>query len=306
MGFHQLAVLSAPIAGEGFQDAKQGLQQWLNSGFQADMTWMENHLEKRLSPEDLMPGTQSILCVTLNYNTGPQPDTSEAKIARYARGEDYHRVVKQKLKTLLAWLQTFDPTLEGRALTDSAPILEKALAVQAGFGWQGKHSCLITKDLGSWVFLGELFLSRPIPDAPEPEPMANHCGRCRRCIDACPTDAIVADGVVDANRCIAYWTIESKADDFPDLIANNLNGWLFGCDICQDVCPWNIKFEKPSPEAAFYAQPVYPWNDDVNLNNILALDEDGFRTRYKHSPIKRAKLTGLKRNARYLVQSVLH
>lgn len=295
LGFANAALLRLPLS--NFEETGVHLETWLAEGYHADMQWMVTHLEKRLEPESLMNGASSILCVTMNYNTGPQPKTSEAKIARYARGDDYHKVVKKQLKTLLKWLQGFEPTLEGRALTDSAPILEKALAVKAGLGWQGKHSCLITPDIGSWVFLGELFLNQDIPDAPEPIELNNHCGRCRRCIDVCPTDAIVQNGVIDANKCISYWTIENKDETFPETIAQNLGGWLFGCDICQDVCPWNIKFEQPTPIEAFEARP---WNQDVKLDDILALDDDSFKTRYQGSPIKRTKLRGLQRNARYL------
>lgn len=298
LGFQHLGILNLPVLDWG--EAEVGLKAWLRQGFHADMAWMVTHLDKRLKPELLMDGTKSVLCVTMNYNTGPQHPESEAKIARYARGEDYHRVVKKRLKVLLQWMQSQDPTLKGRALTDSAPILEKALAVKAGLGWQGKHSCLITKDIGSWVFLGELFLNQVVSDAPTPTPITNHCGTCRRCIEACPTDAIIRDGVIDANRCISYWTIEHKGDAFPEAITENLNGWLFGCDICQDVCPWNIKFEQPTQESAFEARA---WTEKVHLEDLLALDEATFKTQYQHSPIKRPKLSGLKRNANELLKS---
>ncbi len=295
LGFHQIGALTLPnlsLAGEN-------LKQWLAQGFHGEMQWMADHLEKRLSPESLMPDTKTILCVSMNYYPGELLPDAEAKIARYAQGDDYHDVIKKRLKTLLEWLQTYDNAICGRPLTDSAPILEKALAVKAGLGWQGKHSNLITKEIGSWVFLGELLLNITFPDAPTPVPMANFCGSCQRCITACPTQAIVDPYVVDSTKCISYWTIEYKGDTFPESIRENLNGWAFGCDICQEVCPWNIKFQQETPEAAFIPRP---WNRTPQLSEIEALTPQRFKVRYRKSPLKRAKLTGLKRNVKALKQ----
>lgn len=295
LGFHQMAQLVVPIV--GFQTHGEHLQTWLKNQFNAEMDWMANYLDKRLHPETLMEGTQSILCFTFNYNPGAINQKAKTKIARYAVGDDYHKVLKNKLKQLLKWLQTFDEALEGRALVDSAPILEKALAQKAGLGWQGKHSCLITKDIGSWVFIGELLLNKPLPEAPVPVELPNYCGSCTRCITACPTDAIVEPTVIDANKCISYWTIEYKGNSFPKEIEDNLNGWLFGCDICQDVCPWNIKFEQPTPETAFLARAI---NQNPSPKAILELKEADFKTAYQNSPLKRPKLKGLQRNAKAL------
>lgn len=289
LGFEKAALLTFP---DLTQEAEH-LSSWLNLGFYGEMTWMQTHFDKRKDPLSLMPGTQSILCVAINYYPGEIPENTEYKIARYAHGDDYHDVVKKKLKQLLAWLKTFEPSIEGRPLTDSAPILEKALAVKAGLGWQGKHSNLITKDVGSWVFLGELLLNVTFPDAPTPEPMADFCGRCRRCIDACPTQAIVDNAVVDATKCISYWTIESKQPEFPASIRENLSGWLFGCDICQEVCPWNQKFQVPTAEPAFASRP---WNKTVHSAEIKDMTPEQFSKRYRKSPVKRVKLAGLKRN----------
>ena len=297
LGFHQVAGLALPL--NDFSKEGENLKAWLQEGYQADMQWMVNHLERRLKPEDLMAGAQMVLCVTLNYNPGPINEHQAVKIARYAQGDDYHKVIKNKLKQLLKWLQSYEAELIGRAVTDSAPVLEKALAVKAGLGWQGKHSCLITKDIGSWVFIGELFLSHLIPQLPEPAVLPDYCGRCRRCIEACPTDAILPHSVVDANKCISYWTIESKVEQFPAEITENLNGWLFGCDICQDVCPWNLKFEQTTLESAFKPRA---WNENPQLESILALDEITFKSQYQGSPIKRTKLTGLQRNAKALLK----
>lgn len=295
LGFQKVGILDVP--GDLTLDGN-GLREWLARGFHGEMQWMAEHVDKRLNPARLMPGTKSILCVAMNYYPGEIPRDHPAKVARYAQGEDYHHVIKNRLKELLAWMKTRDPDIEGRSLTDSAPILEKALAVKAGLGWQGKHSNLITRDMGSWLFLGELLLNRTFADAPRPEPVPDLCGTCRRCLDACPTQAIVQPGVVDATRCISYWTIEYKGDDIPQPVRDNLNGWLFGCDICQEVCPWNIKFARETTEAAFQPRP---WNQNPRPQEILTMDAARFRVRYRKSPVKRAKLHGLQRNARALL-----
>jgi epoxyqueuosine reductase len=276
------------------------LQAWLTKGYQAEMAWMVTHLEKRLDPASLMEGTRSIVCVAMNYFTpdgldaAAMLDSTVLKIAKYARGTDYHYVLKDRLKELLAYIQTLVPTVQGRALTDSAPIMEKPLAVQAGIGWMGKNGNVILPGQGSWFFLGELLLDIEL-DYDLTEPVANHCGSCRRCIEACPTDAIVADGVVDANRCISYWTIEYKGDEIPAPIADKLSGWIFGCDICQAVCPWNIKFSMPTQEPLFQPRPL---TDRPDAQTLLALDEEAFREHFRNNPIKRPKLKGLKRNVR--------
>jgi len=295
LGFQKMGCLSLP---DMTFEAGQ-LKTWLAQGFHGEMQWMADQFEKRQFPQQLMPETKTILCVAMNYYPGELPQEAEAKIARYAQGDDYHDVLKKQLRLLLIWLQTYDADIQGKPLTDSAPIMEKTLARKAGLGWQGKHSNLITREIGSWVFLGELLLNITFPDAPQPEPVRDLCGKCRRCIEACPTDAIVADGVVDANRCISYWTIEYKGDDIPQPIAENMQGWIFGCDICQEVCPWNIKFAQPTPVDAFLPRP---WNLRPNLSEIQQLTEPEFKVRYRKSPIKRAKLKGLLRNVRVSLQ----
>ncbi len=291
LGFQKVGIIPAGPLGT---DEGDHLQAWLQAGYQAEMQWMVTHLDKRLDPASLMEGTRSIVCVGMNYYNPDAYDRNDPralKIAKYARGTDYHHVVKERLKSLLAYVQTQVPQARGRALTDSAPILEKPLAVRAGIGWMGRHGNVITRDLGSWLFLGELLLD--IELAYEETPVADACGRCRRCIEACPTGAIVADGVVDANRCISYWTIEYKGESFPKAVRDNLNGWIFGCDICQDVCPWNIKFARPTAEPAFEPRPL---NRLPEAQALLALDEDAFRENYRKSPLKRAKRHGLQRN----------
>jgi len=295
LGFQKLGCLTLP---DMTLEAEQ-LKNWLAQGFHGEMQWMADQFEKRQFPQQLMPETKTVLCVAMNYYPGELPNNAQAKIARYAQGDDYHDVLKKQLRLLLTWLQTFDTGIEGKPLTDSAPIMEKALARKAGLGWQGKHSNLITRDRGSWVFLGELLLNITFPDTPPADPMDDLCGKCRRCIDACPTDAIVSDGVVDANRCISYWTIEYKGEEIPQPIADNMQGWIFGCDICQEVCPWNIKFAQETSIEAFLPRP---WNLRPDLTEIQQLTDEEFKVRYRKSPVKRTKLKGLLRNVRAMLE----
>lgn len=291
LGFAKVGVIPA----EPFRQGEgERLGVWLENGFQAEMEWMVTHADKRRDPASLMEGTRSILCVAMNYYNPDEYDPADPaalKIAKYARGTDYHYVLKDRLKALLAYAQNLDSNLIGRALTDSAPIMEKPLAVKAGLGWQGKNGNVILPGQGSFFFLGELLLNVELDY--DVTPIANHCGTCRRCIDACPTEAIVQDGVIDANRCISYWTIEYKGERFPQAIQENLNGWIFGCDICQDVCPWNIRFARPTEEPLFQPRPLNRQPDPAALR---ALDEEAFREAYRKSPVKRTKIAGLHRN----------
>ncbi len=293
LGFAKVGIVPA----EPFHNGEAAhLQAWLDQGFQADMAWMVTHYDKRKDPGSLMDGTRSIVCVAMNYFT---PDAYEAsdsqalKIAKYARGTDYHYVVKDRLKDLLAYVQTLYPTVQGRALTDSAPIMEKPLGVRAGLGWMGKNGNIILPGMGSFFFLGELLLDIELDYDTMVVP--DQCGSCRRCLEACPTEAIVEPSVVDANRCIAYWTIEYKGEQFPAAIRENLQGWVFGCDICQDVCPWNIKFARPTQEEAFQSRPL---TGRPQRDALMALDEEQFREAFRKSPMKRPKLPGLQRNVR--------
>lgn len=271
------------------------LRLWLDQSYHAEMDWMLNHFEKRINPAGLMENTRSIVCVAMNYYAPDGYDSQDPealKISKYARGTDYHYVLKNALKALLKAIQEVRPDVNGRALTDSAPIMEKPLAAQAGLGWIGKNGTFIMPGKGSWYFLGELLLDVEL-DYPEQTEISNHCGSCTRCIEACPTDAIVEASVIDANRCIAYWTIEYKGEVFPREIADNLNGWIFGCDICQDVCPWNIKFARPTSVPEFLPRPL---TQQPDAETLLSLDQEAFSEVFRKSPVKRTKIRGLHRN----------
>src|SRR5205085_2776113 len=248
-------------------------------------------------PRLVMPQARSIVVVALNYYTPHEHtnDNATGKISRYAWSDDYHEVVGDKLKSLLAWIKEQWPEAEGKTCVDIQPMLDKAWAVRAGLGWLGKHTNLITREYGSWVFIGELLLNLEL--AYDSEPVEDHCGTCTLCIDACPTGAITEPYVLDSNRCISYATIELRAPELPAEITDHLAGWLYGCDICQDVCPWN-RFQQPTAETRFAPRP-----DNVNatLADILALTPDTDAARFRRSAVKRATLAGLQRNARALL-----
>lgn len=300
LGFQKVGIIpSTPL-----QPEAQRLSEWLQQGYNADMAWMETYFDIREKPASLMEGSQSLVCVAMNYFPGDFPDAENisenelpVKIGRYAQGTDYHYVLKYHLKTILKALQKIDPTIRGRAFTDSAPLMEKALATRAGLGWMGKNGNLLTQDYGSWLFLGELLLNVQLDyDTPYTE---NLCGTCTRCITACPTEAITQPGVVDANKCLSYWTIEYKGEAIPQRIAEKMDGWVFGCDICQEVCPWNIRFQKPTTEPEFQPRP---WNQQPTAQSLLSLDEETFKVHYHRSSLKRAKLSGLQRNVENYIQ----
>lgn len=275
------------------------LREWLGRGNHGEMAWMEREPEKRADPRTLFPGARSVVAVALNYFTphdhvdGP----NMGKISRYAWGDDYHEIVKQKLHILLDLIRAEFPEANGKVCVDTAPIMDKAWAARSGIGWIGKHSNVITMELGSWVFLGEIILDIDLGFSDGPA--TDHCGSCTACIDACPTGAIVEPYVVDSNKCISYATIELRSDDLPTDIETNLNGWFYGCDICQDVCPWN-RFEKPSEEPRF--EPRFD-ETAVDLDTVLAYTPETYAARFKKSAVKRAKLPGLRRNAAALKKS---
>jgi epoxyqueuosine reductase len=289
IGFQKAGIVPAAALDE--EGAR--LKEWLANGFHGKMAWMEREPEKRSDPRLLFPAANSVIVVALNYFTAHahDPDTDEGKISRYAWGDDYHDVVREKMSQLLDWITTENPNAMGKICVDTAPMMDKAWAVRAGLGWLGKHSNLITTDYGSWVFIGEILLNIELEY--DNEQVADHCGTCAACLDACPTNAIVEPYVVDSRKCISYATIELRDEIIPVDITANLNGWLYGCDICQDVCPWN-RFETPTEE-----ERLEPRNGEtsLDLNTIKEIPHDEYVLRFRRSAIKRAKLTGLKRNA---------
>ena len=268
-----------------------GLSRWLSAGFQADMAWMNN--PKRWEPTSILPGARSMVCVALNYYTphAHSEDPEVGKISRYAWGRDYHRVLGKRLKALSAWMES-EYDCRTRFYVDTGPIAEKPWAMQAGLGWIGKNSLLLTRDFGSWLFLGEILTTLELP---ADRPHTSHCGTCTRCLDACPTAAIVEPGVVDSNRCIAYHTLESHADELPESIAQQQQGWVAGCDICQDVCPWNQRFAQPTPIEDF--QP-YPANLAPTLQDLSHCTPEQFDRQFPASALRRLKAKRLRRNAR--------
>lgn len=293
LGFHKVGI--AALA--DMQDNNQRLQNWLNQGYAADMAWMNN--PKRQDIRQLMPEVQSVICVALNYYTPQQyPEGKEfAKISRYARGRDYHRVLHKKLKIFCDWLQQQEAGIQARYYADTGPIQDKVWAQQAGIGWIAKNSNVITREYGSWVFLGEILTNLTlIPDSPHPQ----HCGTCTRCLEACPTGAIAQPFVVDANRCIAYHTIENRAEILPENISKQLNGWVAGCDICQEVCPWNQRFAQETDVTEF---KPYPENLAPKLSELAELSEEEWNQRFRASALRRIKPQMWRRNAKANLES---
>lgn len=271
------------------------LEGWLKQQYNGKMDYMNNHFDKRLDPRLLVDDAKSVISVALNYFTDEaQSDPNAPKISKYAYGTDYHFVLKDKLKSLLYFIQTEIGEVNGRAFVDSAPVLDKVWAQKAGLGWLGKHSNLISKKTGSFFFLGELILDIDLnPDNPF---LSDHCGDCTRCIDACPTEAIVAPYIVDGSKCISYLTIELK-EQIPQEFKGKMDNWAFGCDVCQDVCPWN-RFAIPHQEKALKANPellALKKSDWQEITNEI------FQKVFKDSAVKRTKISGLKRNLDFLL-----
>jgi epoxyqueuosine reductase len=289
LGFHAVGI--AQVA-DAPADAIARLQSWLAAGFHADMGWMAN--PKRQNIQAVMPEVESIICVALNYyvpQTRPA-GTAYGKISRYAWGRDYHKVLHKKLKTLTQWLTAQGDGIEARYYSDTGPIQDKVWAQQAGLGWIAKNGNLITREYGSWVFLGEVLTNLKLPGD---RPHTAHCGTCTRCLDACPTGAIPTPHVVDANRCLAYHTIENRATDLPAAIATQMQSWVAGCDICQDVCPWNQRFAQPTDVADF--QPD-PWKIAPPLAELATLSEAAYEQHFTGSALRRIKPWMFHRNAK--------
>jgi len=291
-GFNKVGIVGA----QALEAEGRRLNEWLARGFHGEMSWMARDVHKRIDPREIFPQARSVVVVALNYFTPHQHQQSPAvgKVSRYAWGDDYHDVVKEKLSSLLSWVREQEPHAEGKVCVDIQPVMDKAWAVRAGLGWLGKHSNVITPEHGSWVFIGELLLNLDLDC--DTVQVDDHCGTCTLCIDACPTKAITEPYVVDSNKCISYATIELRAPELPREIEENLSGWLYGCDICQDVCPWN-RFEETTAEARFAPREG---NINADLDDIMDLTPETYAARFRGSAMKRAKLAGLQRNARAL------
>ncbi|MDE2997975.1 MAG: tRNA epoxyqueuosine(34) reductase QueG [Gemmatimonadota bacterium] len=289
MGFSPVGVAPAgPPAHWGFY------LDWLAKGYAGQMAYLGRRLDRRSHPGRVLPGARTVLCVGMNYDqedgAPPAGERTTGRISRYARGDDYHDLMNARLKKLLEWIQTLEPGAKGRVYVDTGPVLERDFAARAGIGWFGKHTNLIHKRKGSWFFLGEILLTLPLV---HDRPVADHCGTCTLCMDACPTDAIPQPYVLDSNRCISYLTIELKGA-IPGPFREKMGDWIYGCDICQEVCPWNRKQARPTAEPALTAREGL---EAPELAGLLAMDQTAFSRRFRGSPIKRAKRRGLLRNA---------
>ena len=279
------------------EDEGRRLEAWLNKGYHGEMGYMANHFEKRIDPGQLVPGAKSVISLLYNYYTEEeQADPSAPKLSKYAYGKDYHLVIKDKLKALLEGIRTEIGAVEGRCFVDSAPVLERDWAKYAGLGWTGKNTLLIHPKAGSYFFLAELILDLELEaDAP----MRDHCGTCTRCIDACPTEAISPAGyLVDGSKCISYLTIELK-DEIPDEFSGRMKNWMFGCDICQQVCPWN-RFSKKHTEPAFEPEENLM---QMSRQEWVEITQEVFQKIFKGSAVKRTKFSGLRRNIDFLIAS---
>jgi epoxyqueuosine reductase len=283
-GFHACGIARAAPLDPG------PLDRVLAGGLEADMAWLRTQREQRLDPARLLPGVRSVVVVALAYHAGDSPAAPGAgEIARYARGRDYHAVMKRRLRALAAELEAAGPGARTLATSDVAPVMEKAWAQRAGVGWVGKNGCLITPEHGSWVVLGTVLVDRELePDAPHPE----RCGSCEACLHACPTAAIPAPGLVDARRCISFWTIERRGP-VPAEMAGRLGGWVFGCDDCQTVCPWN-QAARPGADPELLPRPG---REALAVEDLLRLDEAEYRARFHGTSLARARHDGLVRNA---------
>lgn len=289
----RLGFLSCGISKAGFlEEEAPRLENWLNQNMNGQMSYMENHFDKRLDPTKLVDGAKSVISLLLNYFPSELQNPEAFKISKYAYGQDYHHVIKEKLKELLFFIQTEIGEVSGRAFVDSAPVLDKAWAAKSGLGWIGKNSNLITQKTGSFYFIAELIVDL---DLAYDTATTDHCGSCTACIDACPTEAIVSPYVVDGSKCISYFTIELK-DNLPQEMKGKFDDWMFGCDVCQDVCPWN-RFSKPHNEPLFQASPEIVKYSKSDWEEIT---HDTFQQVFKNSALKRSKFEGIKKNIEFI------
>jgi len=290
LGFDYCGIAKA----EKLNDEARRLESWLNKGFNGSMSYMNNYFDLRIDPSKLVPGAKSVITLLLNYFPAEQQKAEVPRISKYAYGKDYHEVIREKLKSFLQTLQQNIGEINGRGFTDSAPVLERSWAVKSGLGWVGKNGNLITKNQGSFFFIATLITDLEL----EPDDLftKDYCGTCTKCIDSCPTEAILPNKVIDGSKCISYFTIELKDLLIPTDMKDKFENNMFGCDICQDVCPWN-RFSKPTNEAEFT-----PLNEVLNFskNDWEELTEESFKIIFRKSPLKRSKFEGIKRNLKFL------
>jgi epoxyqueuosine reductase len=286
IGFQKVGITSAAQP-----EKSKYLMNWISKGYHGAMYWMEQYQDMRQDIDKLFPGAQSVICVAQNYYTPfkHKNNSLRAKISRYAWGTDYHKIMKKKLKQLLSEIQQILPDCAGRICVDSAPVMEKLWAAKAGLGWQGKNTNIITRDYGSWLFLGEIIINVELT---YDTPIEDFCGGCHACLDACPTNAIIKPYILDATRCISYLTIESQDLHFPEEVLKKMNNWVFGCDICQDVCPWN-KFQKIASETGYSPKKE---NLAPTLAYLSQIDNEEFSKRFKKSAIFRTGWKNFIRN----------
>ncbi|WP_294819774.1 tRNA epoxyqueuosine(34) reductase QueG [uncultured Flavobacterium sp.] len=289
----RLGFISCGISKAGFlEEEAPRLEKWLTEGRHGQMQYMENYFDKRLDPTLLVDGAKSVISLLLNYYPPDKQTGDSYKISKYAYGQDYHFVIKEKLKELLHSIQSFIGEVGGRAFVDSAPVLDKAWAAKSGLGWIGKNSNLLSKQVGSFFFIAELVVDIELD---YDHAVTDHCGSCTACLDACPTQAIIQPYVVDGSKCISYFTIELK-DNLPTEMKGKFDDWAFGCDVCQDVCPWN-RFSKPHSEPLFNPHPELL---SMTKKDWEEITEDTFRAVFKNSAVKRTKYDGLRRNIEFL------
>jgi len=271
------------------------LESWLSKGMHSSMKYMENHFDMRIDPTKLMPGAKSVITLLLNYFPSEKQNDNAPKISKYAYGKDYHEVIKKKLNELIRLIKLNIGDVHGRGFVDSAPVLERAWAVKSGLGWVGKNGNVINKKKGSFFFIATLIVDLELEY--DDAFAKDYCGTCTKCIDECPTDAILEDKVVDASKCISYFTIELKEMLIPDSMKGRFANWMFGCDICQDVCPWN-RFSKPANETAFL-----PITEILHftISDWEEITEESFKKIFRNSPLKRAKFNGIKRNLKFII-----
>ena len=294
LGFSKIGIARA----ERLEEESERLTEWLARGYHGTMEWMSQNAEKRSDPGNILPGARSMIVVALNYyaNVRHSDDERTGKISRYAWGDDYHEVLTSKLHQLLEFIKIKEPLAEGKVYVDTGPVLEKVWAQRAGIGWEGKHTNVITKEYGSWVFLGEIILNLELE---YDSPATDHCGSCTLCIEACPTQAITEPYVLDSTLCISYLTIEHRGAIAEEL-GEKFDRWVYGCDICQDVCPWNQKFARPTLIKEFYPRE---YNIAPDIQTLSEISQEEFSEKYRKSPMKRTKQNGIVRNAKVLLAS---